>query len=273
MKKLWKFLLITAVVLVILFYLGFGFTDLFGEWMQKAGLTDQQIDNVDRIYASAMEKVQQGAKLVGKELGIMTGRLAELISGSEEAYQAVIKVYSGTRKDQHYLNLDQKVTDGKGLCSIQSITGGRSQAYRTGINPFPDGSSQWYAYGRFWEDNNIPLGGMTEEDVLSGVDAWTKEIYRQNNPDVDPSRYVPADGYLATWIFVVQGAERIYPHSIAVCAEKMVYVEDVRYDAGVPAVIYYSEAEGEGALKAMTWADFQNVFDIRGYIVPLNIFI
>ena len=53
----------------------------------------------------------------------------------------------------------------------------------------------------------------------------------------------------------------------------MVYVEDVRYDAGEPAVIYYSQAEGEGALQAMAWADFQNAFDIRGYIVPLNIFV
>ena len=271
MKKLLKFLLIAAVVLVILFYLGFGFTDLFGDLLEKAGLSQQQIDNVDRIYENAMEKVQQGAQTVGKELGVVTSHLTELIAGSDEAYQAVIKVYGSTRKDQHYAQLDQKAAEGKQLCSIQSITGSRSQPYRTGINPFPDGSPEWYGYGRFWEDNNIPLGGLTNADPLEGVETWTKEIYAQDHPDADLSRYVSTDGFLATWIFVARGAERIYPHSLGICREGMVYVEDVLYENGAPAVVYYSEADGQ--LRSMTWEQFQNAFDIRGYVVPLNIFI
>ena len=273
MKRFIKLTLFILAVLVVLSFLSYTFSDFFGDWMRKAGMSEEQIDKVDQFYDNAMDKVQQGVGYVGKELTVMKDRLADLVAGSDEAYKVVAKLYTETRMKEHYTILDGKHAGGKSLCSINNLVGGRNQDYQAGINPFEDGSPAWYAFGRFREDNNMTLGGMTAEDPLQSVEDWTRQVYIQNNPDADLSRYVPTSGYLAANVFVVRDSAKVYPHSIAVCDSTMFYVEDVYYENGVPTQIYYSLAEDSGVLRVMSYGEFMEHFTIRGYIVPLNIFI
>lgn len=273
MKKLLKFLLILTVIVVILSFLSIRFSDIFGEWMRKAGMTDEQIGKVDDAYDQAMDKVQQGVQYVGNELNVMTDRLAEVVAGSEEAYQMVAKLYGNTRMEGYYVNLDEKVSQGKALCSIRNLVGSRNQPYQTGVNPFADGSDLWYAYGRFWEDNNIAPGGLGGGDPLTGVDDWVRQLYFQNHPEAKPSLYAPTDGYVGAAVFVIWEERKIYPHSIAVCGDSLIYIEDVRYENGVAATVYYSVAADQGVLHSTSGEEFFDTYEINGYISPLNIFI
>ena len=285
MKKLLKLVLVIAVILVVLFYLGFGFRDLFGEWLLKAGFTDQQIGNVDQIYGDAMNKVQQGLNHLTKELKTVVDRLTDLIAGSEEAYQVVTRLYGTTRLPDHFEKLEEKALQGKRLCSVSGVLGNRTQPYQAGINPFEDGQSTWYAYGRFWEDNGIPLGVRGQPNAWpEELGVWLQKVYTQSNPNADLSRYTLKDGCMAAGVFLSSGEERIYPHSIAICDNgtpggRAIYIEDVKYESGVPVLVWFSETDGDstytdedGVLQAVTWEEFRAAQNVTHYIVPLNLF-
>lgn len=282
---------------------------LFGGLLREAGFSQSEIDQFDEAYQQSMDELEEQvnremddlADELTQQARDLTDELADLAAGSDEAYHAFASLYNATRIPSPYATLASQAWDGltiwndaydetraHRLCTITDASGALTDPYCKPINPYRIGQCTWYAYGRFYEDNGIALGGMGNAVTwLDGARDWMRTVWKEQNPAADAASYREIDGCLAAGIFVSDGAEHIYPHSIAVCtssqtAGHVLYIEDVEYVDGEPVTVYYSEANWKGVpssldpwdgiLQSMSYTDFLKKRSVKGYIVPLNLY-
>ena len=119
------------------------------------------------------------------------------------------------------------------------------------------GQCTWYAYGRFYERNNIALRSAPN----------AKNWLSQNANDER--------------VKVLYGADKILPNCIAVRTSgtygHLMYIEHVSYHSGQPEYVYYTECNADGngrfdagvdcILKKKTYLRFVNENKPAGYIV------
>lgn len=301
--------LLLALALCLASGCSFSPSRLFGGLLREAGFSQSELDELDEAYQQSMDELEEQvnremddlADELTQQARDLTDELAELAAGSDEAYHAFASLYNATRIPSPYATLASQAWDGltiwndaydetraHRLCTITDASGALTDPYCKPINPYSIGQCTWYAYGRFYEDNGIALGGMGNAVTwLDGARDWMRTVWKEQNPAADAASYREIDGCLAAGIFVSDGAEHIYPHSIAVCtssqsAGHVLYIEDVEYVDGEPVTVYYSEANWKGVpssldpwdgiLQSMSYADFLKKRSIKGYIVPLNLY-
>ena len=286
---------------------------LFGGLLRDAGLSQSEIDQFDEAYRQSMDELEEQvnremtglADELSQQARDLTEELADLAAGSDEAYRAFASLYSATRIPSPYEALASQAWDGQTiwndaydearahrLCTITDASGALTYPYLHtddgGLNPSTTGQCTWYAFGRFYEDNGIALGDMGNAVTwLGGTRDWLRTVWKEQNPAADAASYREIDGCLAAGIFVSDGAEHIYPHSIAVCtssqsAGHVLYIEDVEYVDGEPVTVYYSEANWkgvpsaldrwDGVLQSMPYSLFLTKRKVKGYIVPLSLY-
>ena len=311
MRRTLKIALALLLLLALILTSGCSFkpSKLFGGLLREAGFSQSELDELDEAYQQSMDELEEQvnremddlADELTQQAHDLTDELAELAAGSDEAYHAFASLYNATRIPSPYATLASQAwygltiwndaydeTRAHRLCTITDASGALTAPYCKPINPYSIGQCTWYAYGRFYEDNGIALGGMGNAVTwLDGARDWMRTVWKEQNPAADAASYREIDGCLAAGIFVSDGAEHIYPHSIAVCtssqsAGHVLYIEDVEYVDGEPVTVYYSEANWKGVpssldpwdgiLQSMSYADFLKKRSIKGYIVPLNLY-
>ena len=293
---------------------------LFGGLLRDAGLSQSEIDQFDEAYRQSMDELDKQMDQANREMAELadevadelsqqahdlTGQLADLAAGSDEAYRTFASLYSATRIPSPYEALASQAWDGQTiwndaydearahrLCTITDASGALTYPYLHtddgGLNPYSTGQCTWYAFGRFYEDNGIALGDMGNAVTwLDGTRDWLRTVWKEQNPTADASSYREIDGSLAAGVFVSDGAEHVYPHSIAVCtssqaAGHVLYIEDVEYVDGEPVTVYFSEANWkgvssaldrwDGVLQSMPYSLFLTKRKVKGYIVPLSLY-
>lgn len=119
------------------------------------------------------------------------------------------------------------------------------------------GQCTWYAYGRFYERNQIALN------------------YARH------AKYWLSDNQNDRRVSVLYGADKIQPNCIAVRTSgtygHVMYIEHVSYRSGNPEYVYYTECNVDGngrfdagvdcILKKKTYTNFVNQNRPAGYIV------
>lgn len=311
MRRKLKASLALLLVLALCLASGCSFSPsrLFGGLLREAGFSQSELDELDEAYQQSMDELEEQvnremddlADELTQQAHDLTDELAELAAGSAEAYHAFASLYNAMRIPSPYATLASQAWDGltiwndaydetraHRLCTITDASGALTDPYCKPINPYRIGQCTWYAYGRFYEDNGIALGGMGNAVTwLDGARDWMRTVWKEQNPAAAAASYREIDGCLAAGIFVSDGAEHIYPHSIAVCtssqtAGHVLYIEDVEYVDGEPVTVYYSEANWKGVpssldpwdgiLQSMSYTDFLKKRSVKGYIVPLNLY-
>ena len=276
MRKLIRWIIIIVVICVL--------CGGFAGMLKRLGCTDEQIGKAEQIVDNVKDKLSDGMDVVSDQLG-------QMILGSDAAYSAGVQVYAKTRRAERYDTLDEQAVDydekeldeTTRLCRFTSFLGKENSWYTDAKNPYEPGGDTWYAFGRFGEDNGVSLADLGQPSQwLNNAEAWAREVYETENPDADPSRYTVMDGYQETGVFVSRGAEKIYPHAVAVCDGHVLYIEDVHFVGGEPREIYFSEADGkgqsgalddwDGVLQEADYEEFLAAYRVLGYIVPMNIF-
>ena len=241
MRRTLKIALALLLLLALILTSGCSFkpSKLFGGLLREAGFSQSELDELDEAYQQSMDELEEQvnremddlADELTQQAHDLTDELAELAAGSDEAYHAFASLYNATRIPSPYATLASQAWDGltiwndaydetraHRLCTITDASGALTAPYCKPINPYSIGQCTWYAYGRFYEDNGIALGGMGNAVTwLDGARDWMRTVWKEQNPAADAASYREIDGCLAAGIFVSDGAEHIYPHSIAVC--------------------------------------------------------